>query len=97
MCWLMQSSSLNAAGNLFAKGFKNPLSHSGRCTWALQEAVAAAAGCCQRSCATTLAEVAAYLEWRLPGVLSSARVRAVVLELLQNGALQVAPLRYART
>ena len=44
---------------------------------------------CQHERAVSLGEVAAYLDWRLPGALPPAALRAAVDALLARGALQV--------
>ena len=51
--------------------------------------VRAAVSRCQQQRAATLGEVAAYLDWRLPGALPAARLRAAVDALLARDAVQV--------
>lgn len=49
----------------------------------------AAVSRCAPERAVALDEVAAYLDWRLPGTLPPAALRAAVDALLARGALQV--------
>ena len=56
----------------------------------------AAVSRCQQERAVTPGEVAAYLDWRMPGALPPARLRAAVDALLARGALQVGHLCSAK-
>ncbi|KAK9832493.1 hypothetical protein WJX81_001948 [Elliptochloris bilobata] len=79
----LQRGILRAISEMLADG-----SEERRVVNALKACARAAVFRCQHPRAVTLAEVAAYLDWRLPAALPLGRLRSAVDALLARGALQ---------